>query len=190
MSQESKDIFLNKFGNIKPLKSKNRIKREIPKTTIAIKKTTKQKATTAIKKNQTTKENKEEKKPKNYSFEASKTKKLLKKGKIKIDKKIDFHGKTLFDAENEFIDSVKNSYYQQKRCLLFITGKGLATNKKPDNHTHENKETKLYYGKIREAFLNWINKPSLSKFILSYERADIQNGGDGAFFVYLRKIKN
>ena len=42
-----------------------------------------------------------------------------------IDKKIDFHGKILSQAEDKFQKTVIESYKQKKRCLLFITGKGL-----------------------------------------------------------------
>ena len=47
----------------------------------------------------------------------------------------------------------------------------------------------LYYGKIRSNFLSWIKKEELSKFILNVEQASIKYGADGAFFVYLRKLK-
>ena len=46
---------------------------------------------------------------------------------------------------------------------------------------------KLFYGKIRESFMRWVTKPELLKFILSVERASTKDGGDGAFYVYLRK---
>ena len=52
---------------------------------------------------------------------------------------------------------------------------------------NDNKNIKLYYGKIRENFFNWINRSDLQKYILSVEQAGIQYGADGAFFVYLRK---
>ena len=52
------------------------------------------------------------------------------------------------------------------------------------------KSPKLFYGKIREAFLEWVKKPELAKYILTTEKADFKHGGDGAFYVYLRKNKN
>ena len=33
-------------------------------------------------------------------------------------------------------------------------------------------------------------KPGISKYILTTEKADLGRGGDGAFYVYLRKNKN
>ena len=69
----------------------------------------------------------------------------------------------------------------KKRCILFITGKGLNP---PQNLLGEKK---LYYGKIRNEFLIWTNNKAISKKILSVEQAGTSYGGDGAFFVYLRK---
>ena len=124
-----------------------------------------------------------------YVIEAGKTKKMLKKGKISIDKKIDFHGKILSEAEDDFQTNILESYKQKRRCLLFVTGKGLHKQKNIFDE-NLNKNPKLFYGKIREAFLEWVKKPELAKYILSIEKADFEHGGDGAFFVYLRKNRH
>ena len=112
----------------------------------------------------------------------------LKKGKIPIDKKIDFHGKTINEAKEIFNQAIVNSYNQNKRCILFITGKGLRYNKNVNNQDYKN-QPKLFYGKIRESFLDWVKDPKLSKYILTFEKAGIEKGGDGAFYIYLRKKK-
>ena len=52
------------------------------------------------------------------------------------------------------------------------------------------KKPKLYHGVIRSAFFNWVKSKNFSKYILSFEQASIEHGGDGAFYVYLRKNKN
>ena len=44
--------------------------------------------------------------------------------------------------------------------------------------------------KIREAFLKWVNQKEYAKYILSVNSASNEYGGDGAFFVYLRKKSN
>ena len=183
MSEEDDDIFLKHVKDVLPLKSKNTVKKPIKKTPKDL-----------FKKKIEKKPNKEiaeetKNKKTRYFIENNKTKKLLKKGKMPIDKKIDLHGKTLQEAENEFIKVIKKNYYENRRCLLFITGKGLSSKQNQDEHNQINKP-KLYYGKIREAFIGWANKTELSKFILTYERAHIEHGGDGAFYIYLRKNKS
>ena len=49
---------------------------------------------------------------------------------------------------------------------------------------------KLFYGKIRNEFIKWTNEKGSGQKILNIEQAGMAYGGDGAFFVYLRKNKN
>ena len=185
MNKKDDKIFYKYTQGVEPINRKNKIKKgvkKIPKNIV--------KQLQRTKKTETNEEIKTEKisTPK-YFLETGKTNKMLRKGQIFIDKKIDFHGKILSQAEYEFHKTVIESYNQKKRCLLFVTGKGLHKQKYLLDYSL-NKNPKLYYGKIREAFLNWVKKPELQKYILSIEKADFEHGGDGAFFVYLRKNKN
>ena len=68
---------------------------------------------------------------------------------------------------------------------MFITGKG-SLKKEGDNW----QKPKLYYGKIRKNFVGWATHNLVQSKILNIQQANIKNGGDGAFFVYLRKNKN
>ncbi len=120
-----------------------------------------------------------------FEIEKNKTNKKLKKGKIPIDKKIDFHGLSLLDAENLFNHTISSCYKKNLRCILFITGKGVLK-----KTTNDFGSPKLYYGKIRSNCVIWTKKKELSMFILNVEQASIKHGADGAFFVYLRRQKN
>ena len=122
----------------------------------------------------------------NLSLERVSIKKNIKKNILKIDKKIDFHGKSLLEAQEIFSSTVISCFNQRKRCLLFVTGKGVF---KPKNHD-EPISPKLYHSVIRASFFDWVSSKKLSKYILSYEQAAIEHGSDGAFYVYLRKNKN
>ena len=70
--------------------------------------------------------------------------------------------------------------------MLFVTGKGLYKSK----NYEESDRPKLYHGIIRSSFVEWASLKKFSKYILSFEQASIEHGGDGAFYVYLRKNKN
>ena len=111
--------------------------------------------------------------------------KELKRGKINIDRRVDLHGYGLVEAHKKFISEVKKNYENNKRCLLIITGKGV--HKKIENEQDTN--PKLFYGKIKNSIINWTNEDGLKKYILTYQDAGIEHGGDGALFVYLRKKK-
>ena len=185
MNKKDDQIFFKYTHGVEPINRKNRIKKgikKIPKKTIKQIEKTKQTETIKDKKTESIIKSQ-------FLIETGKANKMLKKGQIHIDKKIDFHGKVLSQAEDEFQNTVLESYKQKKRCLLFITGKGLHKQKNifDDNL---NKNPKLFHGKIREAFLEWINNPELAKYILTTEKANFERGGDGAFYVYLRKNKN
>jgi len=107
--------------------------------------------------------------------------KKIKKGKIKINKKLDLHGLSLKEAEKMFDDEIHSSYFFGKRCLLVITGKGSREQNKKYNHPL------LYYGKIRKEIKKWIKKKTNYEKILYFTQAGPEHGGDGSFYIYLRK---
>ena len=87
-------------------------------------------------------------------------------------------------AKAKFFETVNECFYSNKRCILFVTGKGLKKS------NFENETKKLYHGKIKNAFLGWVNQKEIIQKILNVSLADLSHGGDGAFFVYLRKNKH
>ena len=178
----SDEIFLKQMKGVNPIKKNNRIKKEAPKTnyksgkknnTIKQKKIITSNFTTIVKNSE-------------FFLEKINLKKGIKKGSFHIDKKIDFHGKTLLESEEKFNNTIIESYNSGQRCLLFVTGKGLFKSK---NHKESDKP-QLYHGIIRSSFIEWARSKKFSKYILSFEQASIEHGGDGAFYVYLRKNKN
>ncbi len=110
----------------------------------------------------------------------------LKKGKVKIDRRLDLHGYSLLDAYEKFKKEVIKAYNNNKRCLLVITGKGVH---KKIGREEEDMHPKLFYGKIKNSIIKWINEDDLKKHVLTYQDAGVEHGGDGAIFVYLRKNK-
>ncbi len=178
---EIDDFFLKQMRGVSPIIKKNKIKKEEPKTEInTIKKIKKTKNQKTIVKTTTPPQKSL------FKLESVNIKNNIKKGLLRIDKKIDFHGSTLSESEERFSKSIIKCYNDGTRCLLFVTGKGLYMPKE------ENKESKpkLYHGVIRSALIDWVKAKKFSKYILSYEGALPQHGGAGAFYVYLRKKKN
>tara|TARA_Y100001936_G_C16023839_1_gene641189 strand:+ start:955 stop:1494 length:540 start_codon:yes stop_codon:yes gene_type:complete len=175
------DFFLKKMKGVKPIKKdKNQIKSDKLNQKKTNNKTKSKEEINFQEKPPTFK-----KKNTEYSLTFSDINKELKKGNVKIDRRIDLHGYTLIDAYDKFKNEVLKNYNNHKRCLLVITGKGV--HKKFDNINDE--KPKLYYGKIKNSIKNWINEQDLKKYILTYQDAGIEHGGDGSIFVYLRKKK-
>lgn len=178
MKKKDEDAFLRSVLGVSPIEKKDKLKKKIPQIRInTSKKNYKDKLISSqiINNNPT-------KAKSLFILEKGNINKRLKKRNITIDKKIDFHGLSVLNAEQLFLDTVIGCYEKSMRCILFITGKGVL--KKNKNNIDD---TRLYYGKIRESFLNWVLKENLQKYILSVEQAGIEYGADGAFFVYLRK---
>ena len=175
------DFFLKQMKGVSPIKKNNRIKKEEPKTNYkSEKKNIVKKPEVIIPNVNTLIKNNE------FSLEKIDLKKGIKKGSFHIDKKVDFHGRSLLESEEQFNSTIIESYNTGQRCLLFITGKGLFKSK----NYEESYKPKLYHGIIRASFIEWVRSKKFSKYILSFEQALIEHGGDGAFYVYLRKNKN
>jgi len=181
MISDDENAFLKSITGASPIKKNNKLKKEIP-------------LVKEVKKEKSILENVEIKKLQNpkiniisgtsISPENTSLNKKLRKGKIPIDKKIDFHGMTLFEAESLFSETIIKCYTNNYRCLLFVTGKGVLKKNNEDSD-----QVKLYYGKIRRGFFSWVKKNELQQYILAVEQANMEHGADGAFFVYLRKKK-
>ena len=178
---DSDEVFLKQMKGVSPIKKNNKIKKELPKTNYKPKKENLTIKNTIKPLNlNTTIKNSE------FLLEKIDLRKAVKKGSFYIDKKIDFHGRSLLESEEKFNNTVIDCYNKGKRFLLFVTGKGLFKSKKNE----DTDPPKLYHGIIRSAFVDWARSKKLSKYILSFEQASIEHGGDGAFYVYLRKKKN
>jgi len=179
MSDKKKDVFLQSLTDVKPIKKSNKNFKTIKisnKTKLLKNKKNTIEKEVVLKKD-------ESKHLANYIIQKTPISKKLKKGKISIDKKVDFHGLSVESAKTKFIETVEECFVSNKRCILFITGKG--NKKSPDDSFGK----KLYYGKIRNSFLSWTNEQNVRHKILNVTSANFFYGGDGAFFVYLRKNK-
>ena len=175
------DFFLKNMKGVKPFNKDTKIikKKITNKKNLNFSKNTKAKNTSV----HTISEKKVSKSEFKLSF--GEVNKELKRGKVKIDRRIDLHGYGLIEAYEKFKNEVKKNYNKNKRCVLIITGKGV--HKKIENEEHA--PPKLFYGKIKNSIINWINEDDLKKYILTYQEAGFEHGGDGALFVYLRKNK-
>ena len=121
---------------------------------------------------------------------------LLKKEKlpnkdIKIDKKItfeirsiDLHGYTL-DEANKFIENFIIKSYQEKiNKLIVVTGKGIHSQNEKDPYL--SKDLSILKHSVPE-FIK--NNRELMKKIIDIKGADEKDGGSGAFYIYLKKLK-
>ena len=182
MPRKNKDLFESTLDDVVPLKKSKNVKIEELKKLYKKKLVESKKVKNEVREiGETKKQNIKINKYNETTNQNANILKKLKKGKIKIDKKVDLHGCTLKEAEEKFYDEINKSYLEDKRCILFITGMGLGRVATTDSNK------KLFYGKIRSNIQNWAQTPEHKNKILSYTRAHISHGGEGSFYVYLRK---
>ena len=105
----------------------------------------------------------------------------IKKGKLKIQSKLDLHGFTVEESKKKVAEFILKNYEYKKRLLLIITGKG----KKLDVS-----EGWKGTGKLKKNVPIWLRSVQLSKYILWFDSASPENGGEGALMIYLKKSKN
>ncbi|MDC1176203.1 Smr/MutS family protein [Candidatus Pelagibacter sp.] len=121
---------------------------------------------------------------------------LLKKEKlpnkdIKIDKKItfetrsiDLHGYTLDEANESIENFIIKSYQEKINKLIVVTGKGMHSQNKKDPYL--SKDLSILKYSVPE-FIK--NNEELMRKVTDIKDADIKDGGSGAFYIYLKKLK-
>ena len=108
----------------------------------------------------------------------------LKKEKHYRTKSIDLHGYTLEEANKSIQDFINKSFKDGINKLIVVTGKGL----------HSNNEKNPYVSKkfsiLKYSVPEFIKKNTdLVKKISEIKNANIEDGGDGAFYIYLKRKK-
>ena len=97
---------------------------------------------------------------------------------------IDLHGFTLDEANKAVEKFINKSYHKGITRIRIVTGKGL----------HSDNEKNPYISKdlsiLRYSIPEYIKKNNdLMKLIIEFKEATIQDGGDGAFYIHLKKNK-
>ena len=110
--------------------------------------------------------------------------KNLNKKSFKI-KSIDLHGYTLDEANKTIEEFINQSYREKINKLIVVTGKGLHSQNEKDPYV-SNSLSILKYS-VPE-FIE--NNKDLMNIIIEIKDADIEDGGAGAFYIFLKKNKS
>ena len=97
-------------------------------------------------------------------------------------KNIDLHGYTLEDANKTIQEFINNSYENRVSKIIVVTGKGLHSNVEKDPYV--SKDLSILKYSVPE-FIE--NNVELMKKIIEIKDADIEDGGSGAFYIFLKK---
>ena len=121
----------------------------------------------------------------------SKNEKLPNKD-INLDKKISFktrsidlHGYSLEEANKSIENFIIQSYQEKINKLIVVTGKGIHSEN--EKNPYVSKDLSILKYSVPE-FIS--NNQSLMKIIHEMQDAKIEDGGAGAFYIFLKKNKS
>ena len=102
--------------------------------------------------------------------------------KSKKTRSLDPHGKTLDEANQIIENFIRKSYEDKVHKLIIVTGKGLHSSNEKDPYV--SKDLGILKYSVPE-FLK--NNSELMKIISEIKDASINDGGSGAFYIFLKK---
>ena len=109
--------------------------------------------------------------------------KLSKQKSFKV-KSIDLHGYTLEEANKTIEEFIYQSFKEKINKLIVVTGKGLHSQNEKDPYVSKNLSILKY--SVPE-FIE--SNKSLMNIINNIKDASIEDGGSGAFYIFLKKNK-
>ena len=121
--------------------------------------------------------NSEEKLPnKDFKFQKNKNLKV---------RSIDLHGYTLNEANKIIENFINKAFSENVNKLIVVTGKGLHSENEKDPYVSKD------FGILKYSVPEFItNNASLMNMINEITDAKIEDGGGGAFYIYLKKNKS
>jgi len=106
-----------------------------------------------------------------------KLRRRLASGREPIDDRLDLHGMTQAQAHQALIGFIHRAVAENARIVLVITGKGGPAAETPG----------VERGVLRRLAPLWLREPSLRPLVAAVEQAARPHGGEGAFYVRLRR---
>lgn len=98
----------------------------------------------------------------------------LRRGLLPIEARLDLHGMTQAEAHGRLVTFVEGQQAAGRRCVLVVTGKGTWREEG---------------GVLRDAVPRWLNEPGLRARILCFSHAQPKDGGEGALYVLLKRLR-
>ena len=102
--------------------------------------------------------------------------------KSKKTRSLDLHGQTLDEANQIIENFIKKSYADKVHKLIIVTGKGLHSSNEKDPYVSKD------LGILKYSIPNFLkNNADLMELITNISEASIEDGGSGAFYIFLKK---
>ena len=104
----------------------------------------------------------------------------VRRGRLAIDATIDLHGLHQNEARSALFLFIETSLRRGDRTVLIITGKGLKKNQSGNLERR---------GVLRLMLPRWLTDPALAPHIAGFETSAPHHGGEGAFYVRLKRAR-
>ncbi len=109
----------------------------------------------------------------------------IKTGNTTKIRSIDLHGYTLEEANKAIEEFIIKSFEEEINKLIVVTGKGIHSDVERDPYV--SKDLSILKYSVPE-FIN--NNQNLMRLINDIQDATIDDGGSGAFYVFLKKNRS
>ena len=101
---------------------------------------------------------------------------------VKKTRSLDLHGKTLEEANGIIENFIKKAHEDKVQKLIIVTGKGLHSSNEKDPYVSKD------LGILKYSIPEFIkNNQDLMKIISNISEASVEDGGTGAFYIFLKK---
>ncbi len=108
----------------------------------------------------------------------------IKKNTSLNNKTIDLHGFTLEEANKKIEKIINDAYEKDVSKVIVVTGKGIHSNVEKDPYVSKD------FSILKFSVPDYIeNNSELMKKIIEIKDADKEDGGSGAFYIYLKRKK-
>ena len=107
-----------------------------------------------------------------------------KNNKVFSTRSIDLHGYTLEEANRAIEKFINKCFAEQVNKLIIVTGKGIHSNN--EKNPYVSKDLSILKYSVPE-FIS--NNKKLNEMINDMQDAKLEDGGSGAFYIYLKKNK-
>ena len=108
----------------------------------------------------------------------------IKKNTSLNNKTIDLHGFTLEEANKKIEKIINDAYEKDVSKVIVVTGKGIHSNVEKDPYV--SKDLSILKFSVPDYIKN---NSELMKKIIEIKDADKEDGGSGAFYIYLKRKK-
>ncbi|MCK8463267.1 Smr/MutS family protein [Aliiroseovarius sp. S1339] len=103
----------------------------------------------------------------------------MKKGRLSPEGRLDLHGMTIAQAHPVLTRFILDAVAMDRRLVLVITGKG--------KHRDDGGPIPVRHGVLRHQVPHWLRTMPLRPHVLQITEAHLKHGGQGAYYVYLRR---